>query len=210
MAPWRRRRGRRAPGTSGSAADGASWMRPLGSGYESCVHEPKQEGQYDAGARRTPLRGVPAARRHPQPADPAALVDAAVGVVEQLCGRALAGGGSTAPAPHGDVALELRDLVPTLDDSVFDRLFGAIARAAWLVTVGETADSDEVAFAEAAWAAGLDRADFALSDYGDAEFRAAVVEHWDLELRIPVERLIASELGCDPALGSVAGRYRTA
>ena len=157
---------------------------------------------------RPSLYSVPTSSR-PGPARSGAatvLVDAAVAVVEQLCGRALSDGTSTTPTPYGQVAIELRDLLPTVDDPAFDTAMSAIARAAWLVTVGETAEHDEDAFAEAAWAAGIDRIEFDLSDEGDAEFRAAVIEHWDLEVRAQVADLVAAEVG-PVADASPSGRF---
>ena len=161
-------------------------------------------GPDDGAMLRPLLRSVPTGLAGRTAAADGPVVETALEVAEALCGRAVVGGEETAPAPYGEVALALRDLVPAVDDAEFDRHMSGIARAAWLVTVAETADADEPAFAEAAWAAGLDRVEFDLGDEGDAEFRATIVAHWDDELRDAVARLVAADAPGEVASSSTS------
>jgi hypothetical protein len=132
---------------------------------------------------------------------PRDVVATALASAEKLCARATAHGGLTTPASAGEVALELRDLFPLVDDAVIDRHVAAVVRAAGHVSTVEAADAcDAESYADAAWEAGLDPADVGHLDGsgeeldGCAQFRTSVIEHWDLMLHAAVQRL-ASEDG---------------
>ncbi|MDH2413834.1 hypothetical protein [Nocardioides sp. CER19] len=116
---------------------------------------------------------------------------------------------SGAPVPGanpGDVALRLHDLLPFLDDASFDRFMAKLQRDARFVTMAELAAAENtVEYADAAWAAGLDASDFPNERYelgGDVvdyeAFRSAVIEHWDLDLRADVDRMLEENSSLDP------------
>ncbi|MCW2835646.1 MAG: hypothetical protein JWN68_3599 [Nocardioides sp.] len=119
-------------------------------------------------------------------------------LASRLSARATVGDGVLPPATHSEVALELRELLPVIDDDVFDQHMSRLDRAARFVSAAEVADADDVAaYADAAWGAGLDPADFA----EDAqELRTEVIQHWDLALLDAVSDLVAA----DDSTGSVA------
>lgn len=103
------------------------------------------------------------------------------------------------PASHGEVALHLRELFPLVEDAVFDRHMARLDRAARFVSDAEVAEADDVvSYADAAWDARLDPADFGEDVQ---EFRSAVIEHWDLALLHAVSDLVAA----DDSTRSVAG-----
>lgn len=109
----------------------------------------------------------------------------------QLAARATVDGGVVSPAPHGDVAIELRQLFPLLEDPDFDQSMGLLDRAARFISSAETADADDsAAYAEAAWEAGLDAADFGPD--GSHELRQRVIDHWDLALLRTVQELVVA------------------
>jgi hypothetical protein len=132
---------------------------------------------------------------------------AAYAAAERLCARVTASGDITQPARHADVALELREVVPLLDDALFDQHMAQIQRAATRVTEAETADADDTdRYADAAWGADLDVSDFPADPLDDTQsvtdyeaFRAAVIQHWDIELRSAVADLLADNEEHDPA-----------
>jgi hypothetical protein len=108
-----------------------------------------------------------------------------------LSARATVGDGVLPPAAHGEVALDLRELFPLVEDAVFDQRMSRLDRAARFVSDAEVAEPDDVAaYADAAWEAGLDPADFAEDVQG---FRGAVIEHWDLALLSAVSDLVAAD-----------------
>jgi hypothetical protein len=140
---------------------------------------------------RTGLRGLPSLTGRSRPSNPEGLLAEAVRVASRLAARATLGHGVLAPSSHADVALELRDLFPLIEDDVFDHHLARLDRAARFVSSAETADADDTAaYDEAAWEAGLDPADFA----GDVEgFRDEVIEHWDLALLEAVADLVTAD-----------------
>lgn len=119
-------------------------------------------------------------------------------LASRLSARATVGDGVLPPATHGEVALDLRELFPLVDDDVFDQHMSRLDQAARFVSTAEVAEADDVAaYADAAWEAGLDPADFAADVQ---ELRAEVIQHWDLALLDAVSDLVAAD---DPT-GTVA------
>lgn len=129
-------------------------------------------------------------------------------VAEHLCGRATTSGDQVPARHHGEVALELREMLPLVDDATFDEHMARIDVIAGHITALEVDEAGTEAHEAAALAAGLDPFDFPLrrpsrmsvedEDLVAAEeFRSAVIEHWDLELRREVASLVAANN--DPA-----------
>ena len=110
------------------------------------------------------------------------------------------------PVAHGEVAIELRELFPLLEDAPFDQWMTSLDRAARFISSAETAEADDTAaYARAAWEAGLDASDFAPDDA--QTFRSAVIDHWDLVLLQRVADLVSAH---ETTLSSPTNEARTA
>lgn len=158
-------------------------------GYRGRVNDAQGPG-VDGGSTPRLLRAVPDPTPVPGRADRGRLV---AELAQSLCTRVAGDGTLLEGAPHGAVALAIRDLVPSVDDADLDASLARMQAAADRVSAAETAaDDDFDAYAAAAWEAGLDVADFPESgnETPGALFRAAVIEHWDLQLRAEVDRLL--------------------
>ncbi|MDH2413854.1 hypothetical protein [Nocardioides sp. CER19] len=92
-----------------------------------------------------------------------------------------------------------------------------LQRDARFVTMAELAAAENtVVYADAAWAAGLDASDFPNERYelgGDVvdyeAFRSAVIEHWDLDLRADVDRMLEENSSLDPLAPRRSAQSRT-
>lgn len=152
------------------------------------------------GATTRFLKGLPSTPPAPRPARRDELIVHAARVAGRLAARATVTDGVLAPAAHGEVALELRHLLPLVDDGVFDQHLARLERAARLVTSAETAQAADLsAYASAAWDAGLDLADFEADDV--ETFRISVIEHWDQALLQVVIDLVDADRSAPVADG---------
>ena len=157
--------------------------------------QPTRAGGPTAGV----LRGLPSTPPAPRPTGREELIVHAARVAGRLAARATLGEGVLAPVAHGEVALELRHLLPLVDDLVVDEHLARLERAARFVTSAETAQgADPSLYASAAWDAGLDLADVA----ADVEaLRASVIEHWDQTLLQVVVDLVDADRSVSVADG---------
>lgn len=150
------------------------------------------------------LRGLPSSPPPARLGTRDELIEVAAQVADQLCARALVGGGVQPAAGHGQVALELRHLLPNLDDAEFDAHLARLDRIAAHISSVETSDAeDPTGYLDAAAAAGLDLSDYPVAaeqaDDGDAHtdvaaFRSAVVEHWDTALLLAVAAIVNADI----------------
>lgn len=118
------------------------------------------------------------------------------------------------------MALELRALLPLVDDDAFDAYLVRLDRIAGFISSAETAAPDESdRFADAAWEAGIDFFDAParntdthdhLDGVGAAHghvdtFREAVIAPWDVQLRREVDALVNLQLGEPQPVGRALG-----
>jgi hypothetical protein len=92
---------------------------------------------------------------------------AALALAQELCARADPAGNLLPAAHHGDVVLELRWLLPAMDQATFDGHLASIDRIAAFISVAEAADAGAA--------------------------RAALIEDADRTLHDAVARLVDSE-----------------
>ncbi|HXH79717.1 hypothetical protein [Nocardioides sp.] len=152
------------------------------------------------------LRGLPSLADAGRPASHDDRFIEGLRLASQLSARATVGDGVLPAATHGEVALELRELFPLVDDDVFDQHMSRLDRAARFVSTAEVAEADDVAaYADAAWEAGLDPADFAEDVH---ELRAEVIQHWDLALLDAVSELVAADDATRPVGDSLPSGAR--
>lgn len=127
------------------------------------------------------------------------LVRAALRVVERRCVRRTCDGHLVGGAPHGEVALALRDLLAEVEDAEFDQCMAAVERACVHISTTESAHPEDwEAYSVAAWEANIDPDDAFVPSAEPEDMwllhHRAVIQHWDLELRKAVEQLVCAAL----------------